>query len=75
MISLAEAKQIASAHLANIHSCAEFANAWVFSNSESRFSIGGPDMPVVVMKETGEICDTITFYDKKAGKFIDEYPC
>ena len=55
MITLEEAKAIADTHLTDITECTEMTNAYIFINPRTKCSIGGPDYPIIVMKEDGQI--------------------
>lgn len=67
MITLEEAGKIAAKRLKGISGCTEYTTAWCFYNPASANSDGGPDAPVVVMKETGERCTFPEFVLKHGG--------
>ena len=73
MLTLEEAKKKADKHLRDIDRCVEYDNAYIFSNKVGRFSIGGGDMPVVVLKESGKVVDITSYYDTMGGKLIKEF--
>jgi hypothetical protein len=53
VLNMNKAKDIASSRLEDISGCTEFSNAYMFFNPRSENVIGGFDMPVFVLKETG----------------------
>ena len=65
MLSMEEARQIAPEQLDGIIGCTEYATAYVFFNGVD--ADGGPDSPVVVMKETGETCGMTSFITAHGG--------
>ncbi len=73
MLGLEEAKKIAAERLGRIGGCVEYATAYVFFSANSEESVGGPDSPVVVLKDSGALCglpDFISLHD--GGKKIRE---
>ncbi len=66
MITLEEAYRLAGELLGEICGCTEWENAWEFVNPRSELSIGGPDMPVFVLKESGQ-CVTASQYFLQIG--------
>lgn len=56
--------------LSNISGCTEFTNAYMFFNSRSENAIGGFDMPVFVIKESGELMTTLFYYTTMSGEEI-----
>ena len=72
MITLEEAGKIAAKRLKDIGGCTEYTTAWCFYNPASANSDGGPDAPVVVMKETGACCGFPEFILKHGGEKLRE---
>ena len=68
MITMQEAKVIASRRLRDISGCTEFTNAYMFFSPRSENVIGGVDMPVFVVKETGELLSTLVYYTTMPGR-------
>ena len=66
MVTLEEAYRLAGGLLAEISGCAEWKDAWEFVNPRSELSIGGPDLPVFVLKESGD-CITASAYFLEIG--------
>ena len=62
MITIEEAKVIADTRLADITECKEMVDAYIFSNPRTKYSIGGPDAPVIVMKEEGRVVPSVDYY-------------
>ncbi len=62
MISIEEAKAIADTRLEDITECKEMVDAYIFSNPRTKYSIGGPDAPVIVMKEDGRVVSSVEYY-------------
>ena len=58
MIPFEKAKETASSLLPDADQRTEHSNAWAFSNKAGRMNIGGFDIPIVVLKETGKTVDT-----------------
>lgn len=72
MITLEEARQIASEWLKDICRCTEYTNAYVFANPWSDDSIGGFDSPVAVLKENGKRMSITSFITEVGpGEEID----
>ena len=67
MISLEEARQIAAKRLEDISGCTEFTTAWSFYNPRTADSIGGPDVSVVVLKDSGNSCGFTEFILRYGG--------
>ena len=70
MVALEEAKQIAAEWLDDISGCTEFTTAWSFYNPRTEHSIGGPDVSVVVLKESGARCGFTDFIHTYGGGSI-----
>ena len=70
MVTMSEARTIASRRLSDISGCKEFTNAYMFFNPRSENVIGGFDMPVFVIKETGELMTTLLYYTTMPGEKI-----
>lgn len=64
MVTLEEAREIASGWLTDISVCTEFTTAYAFYNPRTENSIGGPDASVVLMKESGKRCGFTEFIMK-----------
>ena len=64
MITLREAKKIAEGWLSDIDCCVEYTDAYCFQNRAGAESFGGPDAPVIVMKEDGRIMGTSEYFDR-----------
>ena len=62
MITIEEAKAIADTCLEDITECTEMTDAYIFSNPRTKYSIGGPDAPVIVMKEDGRVVLSVEYY-------------
>ena len=75
MITYEEAKQTAGRYLKDICHCTEYTNAWAFANENSRMSIGGEDMPVIILKDTGCVVDSTAYYDTMSGSIVREFSC
>lgn len=45
-------------------------DAYIFINPRTRYSIGGPDAPVVVMKEDGRIVPSVESYSGSDSEMI-----
>ena len=67
MVTLKEAREIASSWLTDISGCTEFTTAYAFYNPRTENSISGPDASVVVMKESGKRCGFTEFIMKYGG--------
>lgn len=67
MITLEEAKAIADTRLEDITICLEMADAYIFKNQRTDYSIGGPDSPVIVLKEDGKIIPSVEYYGQKGS--------
>lgn len=71
MITFEEALKKANTKRKNIDQVVEYANGYVFSNTEDVNYKGGlGHSPVVVLKKNGEIVDMITFVNGGTGKEI-----
>ena len=70
MVTMQAAREIASRRLSDICGCKEFTNAYMFFNPRSEDVIGGFDMPVFVIKETGELMPTLLYYTTIPGEEI-----
>ena len=70
MLNMNEAKDIASSRLEDISGCTEFTNAYMFFNPRSENVIGGFDMPVFVLKESGKLVTALEYYTTLAGEEI-----
>ncbi len=66
MVTLEEAYRLAGGLLAEISGCAEWEDAWEFVNPRSAMSIGGPHLPVFILKASGE-CVTASAYFLEIG--------
>lgn len=62
MVTIEEAKALADTYLEDITECKEMADAYIFSNPRTKYSIGGPDAPVIVMKEDGRVVPSVEYY-------------
>ena len=67
MVTLEEAREIASGWLTDIIGCTEFTTAYAFYNPRTENSIGGHDASVVVMRESGKRCGFTEFIMKYGG--------
>lgn len=65
MVTLEEAREIASKYMRDICGCTEYSTAYVFFNPAE--TDGGPDSPIVVMKDSGESCSIIEFITSRGG--------
>ena len=63
-VSFEEALEQAREWLPNADEYTEMENAYIFSNKAAKMSFGGSDMPVVIMKETGERMGISIYYDE-----------
>ena len=70
MVTMQEAKETASKRLSDISGCKEFTNAYMFFNPRSENVIGGFDMPVFVLKESGKVVLAFEYYTTMAGEVI-----
>lgn len=71
MITYEEALAKANTKRKNINQVVEYANGYVFSNSEDVNYKGGlGHTPVVVLKKNGEITDMVSFVNSGTGKEI-----
>ena len=70
MLSMNEAKDIASGWLEDISGCTEFTNAYMFFNPRSENVIGGFDMPVFVLKESRRLVTALEYYTTMAVEVI-----
>ena len=67
MVTIEDARQIASEWLSDISGCTEFTAAWAFFNVRTEHSISGPDTSVMVLKETGKRCGFTEFITNYGG--------
>lgn len=65
MVTLEEARQIAAEWLDGISGCTEYTTAYMFFNPVE--ADGGPDSPVVVLKEDGKRCGMTEFIKSYGG--------
>ena len=72
MITQTEAREIAAKRLKDISGCTEYTTAWCFCSTGSADADGGPDSPVVVMKDTGKSCGFPEFILNGGGERIRE---
>ena len=70
MITIEEARAIANTCLEDITECTEMSDAYIFINPRTRYSIGGPDAPVIVMKEDGRIVPSVEYYSESDDEMI-----
>lgn len=70
MLNMNKAKDIASSRLEDISGCTEFSNAYMFFNPRCENVIGGFDMPVFVLKESGKVVLAFEYYTTMAGEVI-----
>jgi hypothetical protein len=61
MISYEEALAIARSKKPKINGCSEYNNAYVFGYDDGNHHIGGPNSPIVIMKDTGEALNLISY--------------
>ena len=71
-ITLEEAKSIADKYLNGITHCTEYPDAFWFSNEKSALSLGGGNSPVIVLKESGEAVNAVTYVERGDGRIIRE---
>ncbi len=62
MITIEEAKAIADNCLEDITECKEMVDVYIFSNPRTKYSIGGPDALVIVMKADGRVVPSVDYY-------------
>ena len=72
-MTLEAAKSIADKYLKGITHCAEYADAFWFSNQNSALSFGGVDSPVIILKENGEAVNAVSYIERGAGEIIREF--
>ena len=70
VLNMNKAKDIASRRLEDISGCTEFTNAYMFFNPRSENVIGGFDMPVFVLKESGKLVSALEYYTTMTGEAI-----
>ena len=70
MVTIQEARETASRRLSDISGFKEFTNAYMFFNPRSENVILGVDMPVFIIKETGERMSTLLYYDIMPGEEV-----
>ena len=71
MITYEEALAKAHTRRKNINQVVEYANGYVFSNTDDADYLGGlGHSPVVVLKKNGDIVDMMTFVNSGTGKEI-----
>ena len=70
MVTMQEAKEIASKRLSNISGCKEFTNAYMFFNPRSENVIGGFDMLVFVLKDGGRLVSALEYYTAMPGEGV-----
>lgn len=61
MITFEEAYKKAKEVKDNIDYCTEYENGFLFGTDIDRIEYGGPNMPAIVVKDTGEIVNMPTF--------------
>lgn len=61
MITFEEAYKKAKEVKDNIDYCEEYENGYLFGTNIEGIEYGGPNMPAIVIKETGEIVNMPTF--------------
>ena len=72
-IILEEAKRIADRYLDGISHCAEYPDAFWFSNKNTALSFGGENSPVIILKASGKAVDAVTYTAGGTGEIIREY--
>lgn len=70
MVTIQEAKEIASKRLSDISGCKEFTNAYMFFNPRSENVIGGFDMPVFILKDGGRLVSALEYYTAMPGEEV-----
>ena len=68
MITLEQARQVAAKRLGNIGRCMETDTAYVFFSSGGPDTDGGPDAPLAVRKDTGEVCSLLQYIAAHGGR-------
>ena len=68
MVTMQEAKAIASKRLSDIIGYKVFTNAYMFFNPRSENVIGGFDMPVFVLKNGGRLVSALEYYTEMPGE-------
>ena len=71
-ITLEAAKSIADKYLKGITHCAEYPDAFWFSNQNSSLSFGEVDSPVIILKENGKAVNAASYTDRGVGEIIRE---
>lgn len=72
MLSYEEALAIAKSKKEKINGCTEFNNAYSFYYNSGERTVGG-DSPIVIMKETGEALNFISYAITPNKKIIREF--
>lgn len=71
MIKLNVALELAKAYEIELTVCIETENAYIFGNPEIK-TIGG-ELPIVVLKESGEIINMTEYIDMYSSAIIKEF--
>lgn len=71
-IAYRQALDIARSKKSKINYCTEYNNAYVFSYDAGEHSKGG-DSPIVIMKDTGEALDFISYAVKDGNEILREF--
>ena len=71
-MTYAQALDIARSKKAKINYCTEYNNAYVFSYDTGEHSKGG-DSPIVIMKDTGEVLNFISYAVRGGNEIVREF--
>ena len=77
MITYEEAFRKAKKYKFNIDLCVEYDNAYMFQTeiADDDYVIGGPDMPIIIMKADGRDVNMTTYMMREGGgKKIGQIP-
>lgn len=72
MLTYDEALALARSKKSKINCGSEYNNAYVFSYDSGERTVGG-DSPIVIMKDTGEALNFMTYAVRSGNKFIKDF--